>query len=195
MAKEGLMAKLKKTAVLDDGILAISSLSRALGGDARLSDVGSLLWVLLRQVVPCDSVALFMPDTVRDQVVVRYAAGAHANVLHGITRPRSTGIAGWVAVNRRPILNAEPVFDLGFRVTSAPALRSSLVVPLIDGDALIAVMALYSKDLLAFTEEHADMLDVLGTRLARTLGEAVLEDDEVSYGSETPVLRLVGKSC
>ena len=171
--------------------MAISGLSRALGGDTRLSDVGSLLWVLLRQLVPCDTVALFMPDAAGDQVVVRYAAGTHAKALDGLTRPMSAGIAGWVAANRRPILNAEPVLDLGPGAGAAPALRSSLVVPLVDDDSLAAVLALYSTDLLAFTEEHLDMLDALGRRLARMLGNATVGDERRVVAVRTPTLTLV----
>ena len=47
---------------LDDGLLAISSLTRALGGNAQLADVGSLVWVLLRQIVRCDAMALFLQE-------------------------------------------------------------------------------------------------------------------------------------
>lgn len=178
------------TAALDDGIIAIGGLSRALGGQAVLADVGSLLWVLLRQVVPCDTMAMFTSDEARDQVVVRYAAGAHAGVLEGIARPRSTGIAGWVAQYRRPVVNAEPILDLGFRASIAPALRSSLVVPLVEDGALVAILALYSTQLLAFTDDHAEMLDVLGPRIARTLGDAVVERPRRT--PETPVLRPAG---
>lgn len=178
--------KATNTAVLDEGMLAISGLSRALGGDARLSDVGSLLWVLLRPVVPCDTVALFVADAAGDQVVVRYAAGTHARALDGFARPMSAGVAGWVAANRRPILNAEPVLDLGPIASVTPALRSSLVVPLVDDQTLAAVLALYSTDLLAFTEEHLDMLDALGRRLARMLGHGPADHE----GRAAP-LRLV----
>ena len=147
---------------MTDGFQAITSLSRALGGGVELTDVGSLLWVVLRQMVPCDAMALFMPDATHEHVVVRYAAGAHAEKLVGIRRPVGGGIAGWVAVNRRSVVNAEPIFDLGFRVRSSPALRSSVVVPLVDNGAVVAILALYSKDLLAFTDEHASMLELLG---------------------------------
>src|SRR5262247_3486197 len=115
----------------------MTSLSRALGGQAQLADVGSLVWMLIRQLVPCDALALFLPDETHDHVVVRFAAGAHAHALRGVTRPTSTGIAGWVAVNRTSILNGEPILDLGFRAASEPALRSSVVVPLVDSDAVI----------------------------------------------------------
>jgi GAF domain-containing protein len=185
--------KLKNGAGLDDGFLALSSLSRAVGRAPHLSDVGPLLWVLLRQIVPCDALALFLPDETQTHVVVRYAAGVHADGIRGVTRPVSMGIAGWVAVNRRPVLNAEPVLDLGFRASSAPALRSSLVVPLVDSDAVIAVLALYSRHLLAFTDDHVDMLDLLGPRLAVSLVDAVIADEDslVTAAPGARSLRLV----
>ncbi len=186
--------KLTNAAGLDDGMVAISSLSRALGASVQLSDVGPLLWVLLRQIVPCDAMALFLPDETQDHVVVRYAAGAHAHVMHGVTRSTTTGIAGWVAVNRIPILNAEPVLDLGFRASASPALRSSVVAPLVDSDALIAVLALYSEDLLAFTDDHVRMLELLGPRLALALVDAVIADED-SLVAKSPVLRLVKRQA
>ena len=183
----------KKPLCLDDELLALSSLSRALGGTARLSDVGSLLWVLLRQVVPCDAMALFMTDETEERLVVRYAAGVHAQRLVGVSRPASSGIAGWVALHRRPLLNAEPVFDLGVRANIAPALRSSVVVPLVGRDRVVAVLALYSRALLAFTDDHAHTLELLGPRLALALVDTVITDEEMLV-SKTPVLRLVVRS-
>jgi GAF domain-containing protein len=175
---------------LDDGLLAISSLTRAIGGNAQLSDVGALLWMLIPQVVPCDAMAVFLPDETHDHVVVRFAAGAHAHALRGVTRPTSTGIAGWVAVNRTSIINGEPVLDLGFRAESAPALRSSIVVPLVDSDALIAVLALYSKDLLAFSDDHLRVLELLAPNLAASMIDAVIADEDSLYPVRRPVASL-----
>lgn len=155
-----------------DGFQAITSLSRALGGRVELTDVGSLLWVVLRQMVPCETMAIFMPSAAGSHVTVRYAAGAHAEALEGIRRPVAWGIAGWVVVNRRSVVNAEPIFDLGFRVSLAPVLRSSVTVPLVDNGKVVAVLALYSKDLLAFTDEQATLLELLGPRLALSLADA-----------------------
>jgi len=161
-----------------DALLAVASLSRALDGSAKLSDVGGLLWMLLRQTLPADSLALFLPDEEQDRVVVRYAAGLHAAAILGVTRPTSMGIAGWAAVNRAPVLNAEPSLDLGFRADSAPALRACVAVPLIDSDALVAVLALYSRNLNGFTEDHVRLLEVLGPRLASALVDAAIADED-----------------
>lgn len=180
--------------VLDDGLLAVSSLSRALDGTARLSDVGALIWVLLRQIVPADALAIFLLDDTHDHVVVRYAAGAHAHALRGVTRPTATGVAGWVAVNRTPVVNAEPILDLGFRAGSTPALRSSVVVPLVESDAVIAVLSLYSKDLLAFTDDHVRVLELLAPRLAASLVDAVIAEEDTDVPEKAPPLRLVKSS-
>jgi GAF domain-containing protein len=172
---------------LDDGLLAISSLTRALGGQAQLVDVGSLLWILIRQIVPCDAMALFLPDETYENVEVRFAAGAHAHALRGVTRPMTTGLAGWVAVSRVPILNGEPVLDLGFRAESSPALRSSVVLPLIDSDAVVAVLVLYSKELLAFTDDHVRLLELLAPNLASSLIDVVIADEDSFYSAPKPV--------
>ena len=180
----------------DDALLAIASLSRAIGGRAQLPDVGTLVWTLIRQLVPCDAMALFLPDATHDHVVVRFAAGTHAHALAGVTRPTESGIAGWVAVNRTPVLNGEPVLDLGFRANGSPALRSSIVAPLIESDAVIAVLSLYSKELLAFTDEHVRMLELLGPSLAVSFVDAVIADEDTLYPLQRKVaaLKLVKNS-
>jgi GAF domain-containing protein len=178
---------------MDDGLLAITSLTRALGGQAQLVDAGSLLWMLIRQIVPCDAMALFLPDESYDSVVVRFAAGAHAHALRGVSRPMGAGAAGWVAVSRVPIVNGEPNVDLGFRAASAPALRSSIVLPLVDSDAVIAVLALYSKDPLAFSDEQSRLLELLAPNLAASLIDVVIADEDSLTPAPRPVptLKLV----
>jgi GAF domain-containing protein len=171
-------------------LLAVTSLSRAIGGRAQLEDVGSLVWMLLRQVVPCDAMAVFLPDPAHEHVVARYTAGAHAHAMRGVSRPAATGLAGWVAVHRVPVVNGEPILDLGFRAETSPALRSSIVVPLVESDALIAVLALYSKHLLAFSDDHLRTLELIAPRLAESFIDAVIHDEDRQLVATRPVPRL-----
>jgi len=184
---------MRNESVLDEGLLAVTSLTRALGGRAELSDVGALVWVLLRQMVPADSMAVFLPDDTHDQVVIRYAAGAHAHALYGVTRPTDAGVAGWAAVNQKPVLNAEPMLDLGFRADTPPSLRSGLVVPLVESGVVVAVLGLYSKELLAFTDDHLRILELLAPRLASALIDAVIADEDGVAGKRH-TLRLVPRA-
>ena len=94
-------------------VLTISSLARAVSGNASVSDVGALAWMTLRNVVPATAMALFVEDERQDLMTVAFAAGTHAAMLRQLKKARGGGIAGWVAVNRRGVLNAEAALDLG----------------------------------------------------------------------------------
>src|SRR5262249_24522392 len=76
-----------------DAMLAVASLSRAVEGNARIADVGALLWMIVPQILPCDTFAIFAADDDRDEMVIRYAAGAHAQAIRGISRASGAGIA------------------------------------------------------------------------------------------------------
>ena len=151
------------------------------------------MWVLLRQMVPADSMAVFLPDDTHDHVVIRYAAGAHAHALYGVTRPTDAGVAGWAAINQKPVLNAEPMLDLGFRADTPPSLRAGLVVPLVESGVVVAVLALYLKELLAFTDDHLRILELLAPRLASALIDAVIADEDGVAG-KSHTLRLVPRA-
>jgi putative nucleotidyltransferase with HDIG domain len=172
-------AQMTAAHAMPDGLLAITSLSRALGGEARLSDVGSLLWLLSRHIVECQAMAIFMVDEAADHVMARYAAGAEAARLRGTTKPLGSGIAGWVAATRKPALNADPDLDFGTALGSAAhPLRSCLALPLVDGETIIAVLCFYAEPANVFTDDHLRLLDLIAPRLARSLAGAAAGEEQ-----------------
>jgi GAF domain-containing protein len=176
--------------VHDEGNQAVTSLSPALSNGVPLADVGSLLWVVIRQMVPCDAMAVFALNRSGTHVGVRYAAGEHTDLLETLTRPVASGVVGWAAVTRRSVLNADPMFDLGVRANLTPALRAAIVVPLVDNGNLIAVLALYSKD-LPFTAEQVTLLEVLAPRIVLSLAATSVPLQMEARARLHPRLRLV----
>jgi len=151
-------------------VLAVASLARAVSGEATIGDVGALTWMMLRQVVPCSSMAIFVYDEKHDAVTVQYADGAHAAALRGARVTLGTGIAGWSAAHRRFVLNGDPGIDLGSGVgTLAPPLRSSLTVPLVHESNVLAVISLYAATPEAFSDDHARLLTLLAPSLAMSI--------------------------
>jgi putative nucleotidyltransferase with HDIG domain len=151
-------------------VLGVTSLARALGGDASVSDVGALSWMMIRQVLPCSSMGLFVPDEAEDLVVGAYAAGPHAALIRGLDACPGDGIVGWVAGHRRPAVNAEPALDFGLGAAALqPALLSALAVPLVHDGNLVAVLAVYASTRQAFSEDHARLLDLLAPKLAASI--------------------------
>jgi putative nucleotidyltransferase with HDIG domain len=155
---------------VSEEVLGVSSLARAIGGEASIADVGALSWMMLRQVLPCKAMGIFVHDEMRDAVVGTYAAGVHAPMIRNLCMSPGDGIVGWIAAHRRAAVNAEPALDFGVRATELdPPLLSTLAVPLMHDGALVAVLAVYATTRGAFSEDHARVLDVLAPQLAKSL--------------------------
>jgi putative nucleotidyltransferase with HDIG domain len=173
-----------------DGLLAITSLSRAVSGDAGIGDVGALLWTILKQVLPCEAMAILVTEARLDQVVARYAIGQNASRLRAIRCPSGAGVAGWVAVTHKPAVNADPALDCGYRPEEgAPALRSCLAIPLAESGAPIAVLALYRAQADAFTDDHVRLLELLGARLSAPLAAAITADPPAHQAPQFTLVR------
>ena len=151
-------------------LLGVSSLAKAVSGQASTADVGALSWMMLKQMLPCCSMGLFVPDEQNDTIVGCFAAGPHATLIRGLCAMPGDGVVGWVAAHCRPAVNAEPALDFGAGASSLePPLQSSLAVPLVHDGALVAVLAVYASKKNAFSEDHMRLLDLLSPKLAASL--------------------------
>jgi putative nucleotidyltransferase with HDIG domain len=151
-------------------VLGVSSLARAIDGEAGIADVGALSWMMLKQVLPCSTMGLFIHDEPADAVTATFTAGAHAARLRGFATPLGDGVVGWVGAHRRPAVNAEPAIDFGLEVASlAPPLLATLAIPLVHDGALVAVLAVYAETRGAYTDDHARLIDLLAPKLAASI--------------------------
>ena len=184
-------------AAITSEVLAVTSLARAVSGEAGITDVGALTWMMLRPVLPCASMALFVYDEKQDAVTAQYAAGTHAGGIRGTKLTLGSGVAGWTAANRRFVLNADPAIDLGASAASpTPALRSSLCMPLTHDGTVVAVVSLYASTPNAFTDDHARLLTLLAPSLATSIA-ALPKPGTWAQGSRAPAvgeLRLLKRS-
>jgi putative nucleotidyltransferase with HDIG domain len=173
---------------VSDEVLGVSSLARAIAGDANLADAGALSWMMLKQMLPCTAMGLFFHDEDRDIVVGGYAAGSHAAMLQTLSVTPGEGIVGWVAAHRRAAFNAEPALDFGLRAAELdPPLLSSLAVPLMHEGAMVAVLSVYATTRGAFSNDHARLLDLLAPKLAESI--ALVRDGAASAAQKQPAAR------
>ena len=92
-------------------------------------------------------------------------------------------------------MNADPSLDLGYRIGEmSPALRSCLAVPLVEGETLIAVLALYRLQRGAFSDDEARLVELLGPRLATSLATAALVQENAEQPSKSPALTLLKRA-
>ena len=141
-------------------------LSQDLGNSLSLDETLSLVAMRLRKLVPYDSFVAFLRKG--DLLLPEFVTGDHFRMLSSLKIPVGTGLCGWVAQNARPIVNGNPDVETGFaRDPRSPSeLRSALVVPLEGVTGLVGVLALYQAAVDAFTSDHLRILQVVTSRVA-----------------------------
>jgi len=124
-------------------------------------------------VMPGSSGAWFLPDATRDRLVVAEAFGPAAAVLRATAVPVGERLTGWVAVRRQPIINSDATLDLGARVDAVtPPLSRCMSVPLMAGEALVAVLTLYTAAPDGFTADQGRLIQMVAPHLARAIDAA-----------------------
>jgi diguanylate cyclase (GGDEF)-like protein len=100
-------------------------------------------------------------------------------------------LTGWVARNRRLLINARPGADLEAMGSNAPtALQSALVCPLIFGERLIGTLAVYHITPGFYAEDHARLLERVCEQAAAVVHNAVVFEQTQEESLTDPLTSL-----
>jgi diguanylate cyclase (GGDEF)-like protein/putative nucleotidyltransferase with HDIG domain len=140
-------------------------LSQNLGSSLRLDETLSVLAVRLKHLIAYDSIAIYRLKDGR--LIPEHVSGDDFRLLSSLQIPMGEGVAGWVAANRKPILNGNPSVEPGYLNDPAKfsTLRSVLAVPLEGVSAVVGVLALYRAEPDAFTRDHLRILQVISSKV------------------------------
>jgi diguanylate cyclase (GGDEF)-like protein len=87
-----------------------------------------------------------------------------------LTIRNGLGLTGWVARNRRPLVNARPTADFeaaGMSVQTA--LHAALVCPLVFNERFIGTISVYHSDQSVYTDDHRRLLDRISEQAAAVI--------------------------
>jgi GAF domain-containing protein len=114
----------------------------------------------LSNIVPFSCCALFLYNEENETLRCRFATGVQAEQIQQLTIRSGQGLTGWVARNRRPLVNARPSADLEAAGVSWPTtLQSALVCPLVFNDRFIGTISVYHVEPSVYTDAHRRLLD------------------------------------
>jgi diguanylate cyclase (GGDEF)-like protein/putative nucleotidyltransferase with HDIG domain len=152
---------------------ALFELSQDLGASLSLGETLSVFSVKLRLLVPYDAIAIYL---CRDQELVpEYVNGDNFRLFSSLRIPMGQGLSGWVAQNKKPIINGNPSVEPGYLndPTKFSSLRSALAVPLEGVSGVIGVLALYRSERDAFTSDHLRILLAVSSKMALAIENAL----------------------
>jgi diguanylate cyclase (GGDEF)-like protein/putative nucleotidyltransferase with HDIG domain len=147
-------------------------LSQDLGNSLSLGETLSVLSMRLRKLIPYDSLVVFLQKD--GYLVPELVSGDNFRLLSSLNIKVGEGMCGWVAENRKPILNGNPEVESGF--VSDPKFtiqRSALAVPLDGLNGVVGVLAMYRAERDAFTADHLRILLAVSSKIALSIENAL----------------------
>jgi diguanylate cyclase (GGDEF)-like protein len=125
--------------------------------------------------VPFSACALFLYDEEADTLRCRFATGVEADAIGGMVVRAGQGLAGWVARNRRPLVNARPSAEFeAAGLAKSTALQSALVAPLVFSDRFIGTLAVYSTQADFYTDDHRRLLDRVSEQASAVIHNSIV---------------------
>ncbi len=152
---------------------ALFELSQDLGASLSLGETLSVFSVKLKPMVPYDSIAIYVLR--ENELIPEYVNGDNYRLFSSLKIPIGQGLSGWVAHNRKPIINGNPSVEPGYLndPTKFSTLRSALAVPLEGVAGIIGVLALYRAERDAFTSDHLRILLAVSGKMALAIENAL----------------------
>ncbi len=140
---------------------SLYEIARTLSTSLNLEDTIAIFARKLKFVIPFETCAIYLYDEQKqvaraEHVTGKYAAAfAERQVLPG------DGVTGWVLAHRKLFCNAHPELDLAGLHLHDDEFQTMAVAPLLKGEQMIGVIALYSEKLLRYTTDHIRMLETI----------------------------------
>jgi len=157
-------------------IYALYEIAQAMGSSLGVSDTMALISSKLSNIVPFSCCALFLYNDEAETLRCRFATGVEAETIQQLTIRNGHGLAGWVARNRRPLVNARPSTDLeaaGFP-SDRTTLHSALVCPLLFNERFIGTISVYHTEPSIYTDDHRRLLDRISEQAAAVIYNSIV---------------------
>ena len=127
----------------------------------------------LKHVIPFDTCVIYLYDDERQCLRANHAVGNFAEAFTGRKAYTHDGITGWVLAHRRIFSNADPSLDLVSLEIPDGAFKTLAIAPMMRGEELVGVLALYSSSLEEYSQDHLRLLDSISSLAADSIYNAI----------------------
>jgi diguanylate cyclase (GGDEF)-like protein/putative nucleotidyltransferase with HDIG domain len=148
-------------------------LSQDLGASLALGETLSVFSVKLKPLVPYDAIAIYIRRN--EELVPEYVNGDNFRLFSSLRIPLGQGLSGWVAQNKKPIINGNPSVEPGYLndASKFSTLSSALAVPLEGVMGVVGVLALYRSERDSFTSDHLRIILAISSKMALSIENAL----------------------
>jgi diguanylate cyclase (GGDEF)-like protein/putative nucleotidyltransferase with HDIG domain len=156
-------------------IYALYEIAQSMGTSLGVADTMALISSKISKIVPWTGCALFLYSEDSETLKCRFAAGADTPRLLNAVLPICHGLSGWVARNKKALVNADPrvTFD-ALGLPNPVDLKSAIICPLHFNDAFIGCLSLYHSQPNRYTEDHRRLLERIGEQAGAVIHNSIV---------------------
>jgi diguanylate cyclase (GGDEF)-like protein/putative nucleotidyltransferase with HDIG domain len=178
-------------AIAHGEIYALYQIAQTMGTSLGVSDTMALIASKLTSLVPFSACTLYLYDEHTDLLTCRFATGTDYELMQQLTLRSGQGVTGWVALNRRALVNARPGGDLEAAGSSLPtALQSVLMCPLLLGERVIGTLGVYHTTANFYDEDHRRLLDRVCEQAAAVIHNSIVFEQTHEAALTDPLTNL-----
>jgi len=175
LVPSGAASAFENIALAHREIYALYEIAQSMGTSLGVSDTMALISSKLSKVVSWSGCSLFLYQPESDSLKCRFAAGVDAPKLLNVTLKAGHGLSGWVARNRRTLINGNPRVSFeAAGMSDEISLRSAIVCPLQYNDTFIGCLALYHVEANHYTEDHRRLLERIGEQAGAVIHNSII---------------------
>jgi len=165
----------EEIAVAHREIYALYQIAQTMGTSLGVADTMAVISSKLTELVPLSTCVLFLHHEATDTLQCRFATGVDAELFERLSVRHGHGLSGWVARNRRALVNAKPSAELEAAGSDQQtSLQSALVCPLVVNDRFTGTLAVFHVEPSFYRDDHRRLLDRVCEQAAAVIHNAVV---------------------
>ncbi|HKT80337.1 MAG TPA: HD domain-containing phosphohydrolase [Vicinamibacterales bacterium] len=172
-------------------IYALYEIAQTMGTSLGVADTMALVSAKLVNIIPWTGCTLFLQEPNSEILRCRFASGVDLPRLLDSTLRVGEGLAGWVARNRRTLVNGDPrtTFEaIGIAIKAD--LRSAIVCPLFFNDAFIGCLTLFHSEPNYYTEDHRRLIERVAEQAGAVLHNSIVFEQTQEDSLTDPLTSL-----
>ncbi|HAG49856.1 MAG TPA: hypothetical protein DHU69_01375 [Deltaproteobacteria bacterium] len=177
-------AKLMKELDVFNALLKILGLLISI---PKMQDVLHRIVDAIRNLILCDTCSIMLLDVKREFLTVQASYGLDERYVQGAIQRMGDGIAGWVALHRKPLLLNGPIQEGQFNnyMEHEKNIVSSIAIPIETKDGIIGVVCISMKSEYEYTKDDERRLLLIVRNLAIAMENAHLFEELEKTNLET----------
>ncbi|MBS1809138.1 MAG: diguanylate cyclase [Acidobacteria bacterium] len=166
---------------------SLYEIARTFSTSLNLEDTVSIFANKLKYVIPFETCAIYLYDEQKQLARAEHVTGKFADAFLGRQVMPGDGVTGWVLANRKMFCNAHPELDLASLNLDADTFKTLAVAPLLKGEHLIGLIALYSEKLMRYSTDHIRMLETISGLAADSIYNALHHAETREFALTDPL--------